>query len=168
MLIGEKELLPHWETEGLHPVTCGSSILVHYSHRLLDVFKIELLSTIWQKWHLFYSVEAFLAGPLKYVTLQEADLICGLVLSPAVLSEFLPWIIVGSLSLFSVLLCLFLPETLRQPLPDTIQQMGLVQWSVTLNSSLCVCVCVCVCVLRVFSTCMSNFLLTKLSTVSSV
>ncbi|XP_036966746.1 solute carrier family 22 member 4-like isoform X2 [Acanthopagrus latus] len=46
----------------------------------------------------------------------------------AVLSEFLPWIIVGSLSLFSVLLCLFLPETLRQPLPDTIQQMGLVQW----------------------------------------
>ncbi|XP_073330192.1 solute carrier family 22 member 4-like [Pagrus major] len=44
-----------------------------------------------------------------------------------VLSEFLPWIVVGSLSLFSVPLCLFLPETLRQPLPDTIQQMGLIQ-----------------------------------------
>lgn len=72
-----------------------------------------------------------MAGPLNYVMLQEADLICGLVLSPVVLSEFLPWIVVGSLSLFSVLLCLFLPETLRQPLPDTIQQMGLVQRSVT-------------------------------------
>ncbi|KAM9804525.1 solute carrier family 22 member 4-like [Neosynchiropus ocellatus] len=37
--------------------------------------------------------------------------------------QFLPWIIVGSLSLLSVLLCFFLPETFRKPLPDTIQQM---------------------------------------------
>ncbi|XP_070770964.1 solute carrier family 22 member 4-like [Enoplosus armatus] len=41
----------------------------------------------------------------------------------AVFYQFLPWIIVGSLSLLSVLLCIFLPETFRQPLPDTIQQM---------------------------------------------
>ncbi|XP_068185755.1 organic cation/carnitine transporter 2-like isoform X2 [Antennarius striatus] len=41
----------------------------------------------------------------------------------AVLSEFLPWIIVGGLSLLSVVLCLFLPETFRQPMPDTIQQL---------------------------------------------
>ncbi|XP_051259111.1 solute carrier family 22 member 4-like isoform X2 [Dicentrarchus labrax] len=42
----------------------------------------------------------------------------------AVFYQFLPWIIVGSLSLLSVLLCVFLPETFRQPLPDTIQQMA--------------------------------------------
>ncbi|XP_074551423.1 solute carrier family 22 member 4-like [Halichoeres trimaculatus] len=42
----------------------------------------------------------------------------------AVFYQFLPWILVGSLSLLSVLLCFFLPETFRQPLPDTIQQMA--------------------------------------------
>ncbi|XP_044073842.1 solute carrier family 22 member 4-like isoform X2 [Siniperca chuatsi] len=45
----------------------------------------------------------------------------------AVFYQFLPWIVVGSLSLLSVLLCVFLPETFRQPLPDTIQQMALTQ-----------------------------------------
>nr|XP_046260941.1 solute carrier family 22 member 5-like isoform X2 [Scatophagus argus] len=45
----------------------------------------------------------------------------------AVLYQFLPWIVVGSLSLLSVVLCVFLPETFRQPLPDTIQQMALAQ-----------------------------------------
>uniref|UniRef100_UPI0037E94278 solute carrier family 22 member 4-like n=1 Tax=Semicossyphus pulcher TaxID=241346 RepID=UPI0037E94278 len=42
----------------------------------------------------------------------------------AVFYQFLPWILVGALSLLSVLLCFFLPETFRQPLPDTIQQMA--------------------------------------------
>uniref|UniRef100_A0A3Q2FS48 Solute carrier family 22 member 4-like n=1 Tax=Cyprinodon variegatus TaxID=28743 RepID=A0A3Q2FS48_CYPVA len=38
-------------------------------------------------------------------------------------NELLPWIIIGVLSLLSVLLCIFLPETFRKPLPDTIEQM---------------------------------------------
>uniref|UniRef100_A0A3B4YQ41 Solute carrier family 22 member 4-like n=1 Tax=Seriola lalandi dorsalis TaxID=1841481 RepID=A0A3B4YQ41_SERLL len=41
----------------------------------------------------------------------------------AVFYPFLPWIVVASLSLLSVFFCIFLPETFRQPLPDTIQQM---------------------------------------------
>ncbi|XP_038550353.1 solute carrier family 22 member 4-like isoform X1 [Micropterus salmoides] len=45
----------------------------------------------------------------------------------AVFCQFLPWIIVGSLSLLSVLLCVFLPETFKKPLPDTMQQMALTQ-----------------------------------------
>ncbi|GAA6219666.1 solute carrier family 22 member 5-like [Lates japonicus] len=45
----------------------------------------------------------------------------------AAFDQLLPWIVVGSLSLLSVLLCVFLPETFRQPLPDTIQQMALTQ-----------------------------------------
>uniref|UniRef100_A0A8C6LXR7 Major facilitator superfamily (MFS) profile domain-containing protein n=1 Tax=Nothobranchius furzeri TaxID=105023 RepID=A0A8C6LXR7_NOTFU len=44
--------------------------------------------------------------------------------------EFLPSILMGALLLLSVLLCIFLPETFRQPLPDTIQQM----WSLPFNS----------------------------------
>ncbi|XP_037095900.1 solute carrier family 22 member 5-like isoform X2 [Syngnathus acus] len=38
--------------------------------------------------------------------------------------ELLPWILVGSLSVFGVVLSVFLPETFTQPLPDTIQQMA--------------------------------------------
>uniref|UniRef100_A0A3P8UYL9 Major facilitator superfamily (MFS) profile domain-containing protein n=1 Tax=Cynoglossus semilaevis TaxID=244447 RepID=A0A3P8UYL9_CYNSE len=41
----------------------------------------------------------------------------------AVFYEFLPWIVVASLSLVVSLLCAFLPETFRQPLPDTIQEL---------------------------------------------
>ncbi|XP_029967117.1 solute carrier family 22 member 5-like [Salarias fasciatus] len=41
----------------------------------------------------------------------------------AVFNQFLPWIIVGGLSLLSVGLCFFLPETFRQALPDAIQQV---------------------------------------------
>uniref|UniRef100_A0A8C2XR62 Major facilitator superfamily (MFS) profile domain-containing protein n=1 Tax=Cyclopterus lumpus TaxID=8103 RepID=A0A8C2XR62_CYCLU len=48
----------------------------------------------------------------------------------AVYYQFLPWIVVGSLSLLSVVFCVFLPETFRQPLPDTIQQMAVPQRSV--------------------------------------
>lgn len=58
--------------------------------------------------------------------LYRSDLIC----SAAVFHEFLPWIFAGSLSLLSVLLYFFLPETFRKPLPDTIQEMGHIQWSV--------------------------------------
>uniref|UniRef100_A0A3B5MM26 Major facilitator superfamily (MFS) profile domain-containing protein n=1 Tax=Xiphophorus couchianus TaxID=32473 RepID=A0A3B5MM26_9TELE len=39
------------------------------------------------------------------------------------LQILLPWITLGVLSLLGVLLCIFLPETFRQPLPDTIEQM---------------------------------------------
>uniref|UniRef100_A0A3P8V100 Major facilitator superfamily (MFS) profile domain-containing protein n=1 Tax=Cynoglossus semilaevis TaxID=244447 RepID=A0A3P8V100_CYNSE len=42
----------------------------------------------------------------------------------AVFYEFLPWIVVASLSLVVSLLCAFLPETFRQPLPDTIQELN--------------------------------------------
>ncbi|XP_041807357.1 solute carrier family 22 member 4-like [Chelmon rostratus] len=42
----------------------------------------------------------------------------------AMFYQFLPWIIVGSLALLCALLCVFLPETFRKPLPDTIQQMA--------------------------------------------
>ncbi|KAI4805781.1 hypothetical protein KUCAC02_010378 [Chaenocephalus aceratus] len=45
----------------------------------------------------------------------------------AVFNQFLPWIIMGCLSLLSVLVCFFLPETFREPLIDTIEQMPLVQ-----------------------------------------
>ncbi|XP_062259250.1 solute carrier family 22 member 4-like [Platichthys flesus] len=45
----------------------------------------------------------------------------------AVFYQFLPWIVVAGLSLLSVILCVFLPETFRQPLPDTIQQMAVKQ-----------------------------------------
>ncbi|CAI5655402.1 solute carrier family 22 member 4 [Oreochromis niloticus] len=45
----------------------------------------------------------------------------------AVFYEFLPWMLVGSLSLVSVVLCFFLPETFREPLPDTIDQMQAIQ-----------------------------------------
>ncbi|XP_068592786.1 organic cation/carnitine transporter 2-like [Cebidichthys violaceus] len=45
----------------------------------------------------------------------------------AVFNQFLPWIIVGCLSLLSVVICVFLPETFRRPLPDTIQQMAVTQ-----------------------------------------
>lgn len=41
----------------------------------------------------------------------------------AVFNQYLPWIVTGCLSLLSVLLIVFLPETFRHPLPDTIQQM---------------------------------------------
>ncbi|KAM7379968.1 hypothetical protein PAMP_003299 [Pampus punctatissimus] len=51
------------------------------------------------------------------------------VLQLAVFYQYLPWIVVGSLSLLSVLLCMFLPETFRRPLPDTIQQLAFIQWS---------------------------------------
>ncbi|MEQ2213240.1 hypothetical protein XENOCAPTIV_011744, partial [Xenoophorus captivus] len=43
-------------------------------------------------------------------------------------NELLPWIIVGVLSLLSIFLCIFLPETFRQPLLDTIEQMPVIQW----------------------------------------
>lgn len=43
-------------------------------------------------------------------------------------NQFLPWIIVSTLSLLCVLLCVFLPETFRKPLPDTIQQIAAIQW----------------------------------------
>ncbi|XP_070832615.1 solute carrier family 22 member 4-like [Chaetodon trifascialis] len=43
-------------------------------------------------------------------------------------NQFLPWIIVSSLSLLCVLLCVFLPETFRKPLPDTVQQIAVIQW----------------------------------------
>ncbi|XP_059199000.1 organic cation/carnitine transporter 2-like [Centropristis striata] len=46
----------------------------------------------------------------------------------AVYYQFLPWIVVGSLSVLGVLVCIFLPETFRQPLPDTIQQMPLTRF----------------------------------------
>ncbi|XP_041857949.1 solute carrier family 22 member 4-like [Melanotaenia boesemani] len=46
----------------------------------------------------------------------------------AVFQRLLPWIVIASLSLLSVLLCIFLPETFRQPLPDTIQQMRVTKW----------------------------------------
>ncbi|KAG8000905.1 SEC14 domain and spectrin repeat-containing protein 1 [Nibea albiflora] len=49
----------------------------------------------------------------------------------AVFYQFLPWIVVGSLSLLSVVLSVFLPETFRQPLPDTIEQMAQTQRSVS-------------------------------------
>ncbi|XP_035994927.1 solute carrier family 22 member 4 isoform X1 [Fundulus heteroclitus] len=49
-------------------------------------------------------------------------------LETAEINELLPWIIAGALSLFSVLLCIFLPETFRQPLPDTIEQMPVTHW----------------------------------------
>ncbi|XP_075887157.1 organic cation/carnitine transporter 2-like [Nelusetta ayraudi] len=41
----------------------------------------------------------------------------------AVFSPFLPWIIVGCLSLLSALLCFLLPETFKKPMLDSIQQM---------------------------------------------
>uniref|UniRef100_A0A3P8V546 Major facilitator superfamily (MFS) profile domain-containing protein n=1 Tax=Cynoglossus semilaevis TaxID=244447 RepID=A0A3P8V546_CYNSE len=41
--------------------------------------------------------------------------------------SFLPWIVVASLSLVVSLLCAFLPETFRQPLPDTIQELKPIQ-----------------------------------------
>uniref|UniRef100_A0A3B5MMQ7 Major facilitator superfamily (MFS) profile domain-containing protein n=1 Tax=Xiphophorus couchianus TaxID=32473 RepID=A0A3B5MMQ7_9TELE len=43
-------------------------------------------------------------------------------------NKLLPWITLGVLSLLGVLLCIFLPETFRQPLPDTIEQMPVTQW----------------------------------------
>ncbi|KAK5890236.1 hypothetical protein CesoFtcFv8_013776 [Champsocephalus esox] len=46
----------------------------------------------------------------------------------AVFNQFLPWIIMGCLSLLSLLVCFFLPETFREPLIDTIEQMPPVQW----------------------------------------
>uniref|UniRef100_A0A7N8WSD7 Solute carrier family 22 member 5-like n=1 Tax=Mastacembelus armatus TaxID=205130 RepID=A0A7N8WSD7_9TELE len=46
------------------------------------------------------------------------------------ISPYLLQLVVGSLSLLSVLLCVLLPETFRKPLPDTIQQITLPQWSV--------------------------------------
>ncbi|XP_075334759.1 solute carrier family 22 member 4-like [Odontesthes bonariensis] len=46
----------------------------------------------------------------------------------AVFNRLLPWIVVGFLSLLSVLLCIFLPETFKQLLPDTIQQMPVTQF----------------------------------------
>ncbi|XP_041663310.1 solute carrier family 22 member 5-like isoform X3 [Cheilinus undulatus] len=45
----------------------------------------------------------------------------------AVFYQFLPWIVMGALSLLGVLLCFLLPETFKQPLPDTIQQMAATQ-----------------------------------------
>ncbi|XP_028992593.1 organic cation/carnitine transporter 2-like [Betta splendens] len=56
----------------------------------------------------------------------------------AAFNEFLPWIVVGSLSLLSVLLYVFLPDTFRKPLPDTIEEMGRIQrlrWPWTSSSS---------------------------------
>ncbi|XP_077435500.1 solute carrier family 22 member 4-like isoform X2 [Vanacampus margaritifer] len=46
------------------------------------------------------------------------------ILELGVWNELLPWILVGSLSVFGVALAVFLPETLARPLPDTIQQMA--------------------------------------------
>ncbi|XP_072368596.1 organic cation/carnitine transporter 2-like [Scyliorhinus torazame] len=52
----------------------------------------------------------------------------GSIISPyifhlGVYSEFLPYILMGSLTVFSAFLVLFLPETLNVPLPETIDQM---------------------------------------------
>ncbi|KAK7929548.1 hypothetical protein WMY93_005943 [Mugilogobius chulae] len=41
-----------------------------------------------------------------------------------VVSPSLPWLVVASLSLLSVLLLFFLPETFKEPLPDAIEQMA--------------------------------------------
>ncbi|KAM4731840.1 solute carrier family 22 member 4-like isoform 2-T2 [Anableps anableps] len=49
-------------------------------------------------------------------------------LEMAEFNELLPWIVLGVLSLLSVVLCTFLPEMFRQPLPDTIEQMPVTQW----------------------------------------
>uniref|UniRef100_A0A3B5MMQ2 Major facilitator superfamily (MFS) profile domain-containing protein n=1 Tax=Xiphophorus couchianus TaxID=32473 RepID=A0A3B5MMQ2_9TELE len=49
-------------------------------------------------------------------------------LEMAEFNKLLPWITLGVLSLLGVLLCIFLPETFRQPLPDTIEQMPVTQW----------------------------------------
>ncbi|XP_054887324.1 solute carrier family 22 member 4-like isoform X1 [Poeciliopsis prolifica] len=49
-------------------------------------------------------------------------------LEMAEFNKLLPWITLGALSLLGVLLCIFLPETFRQPLPDTIEQMPVMQW----------------------------------------
>lgn len=43
--------------------------------------------------------------------------------STAVYFEFLPYIILGTLSVASSLAAFFLPETLRVPLPQTIEEM---------------------------------------------
>ncbi|XP_005475467.1 solute carrier family 22 member 5 isoform X2 [Oreochromis niloticus] len=45
----------------------------------------------------------------------------------AVFYEFLPWLTVGSLSVISVLVSLFLPESFGKPLPDTIDQMQVIK-----------------------------------------
>lgn len=42
----------------------------------------------------------------------------------AVLEPWLPWLLVACLSLLSVLLTCFLPETFREPMPDAIEQMA--------------------------------------------
>ncbi|KAF7643417.1 hypothetical protein LDENG_00240060 [Lucifuga dentata] len=48
------------------------------------------------------------------------------------LYDFLPWLVIVLLSLLCAFLCIFLPETLRQPLPDSIQQMAPAQrWPCT-------------------------------------
>ncbi|XP_061649559.1 organic cation/carnitine transporter 2-like isoform X2 [Phyllopteryx taeniolatus] len=59
-----------------------------------------------------FSVLGALALLLVQITLQ------------GVWYELLPWILVGSLSVFGVVLSIFLPETFTHPLPDTIQQMA--------------------------------------------
>lgn len=58
-----------------------------------------------------------------------------LFLSAAVFSPFLPWIIVGSLSLLSALLCFLLPETFKKPMLDSIQQMEPIRWLVSAHTA---------------------------------
>uniref|UniRef100_A0A672ZBK4 Major facilitator superfamily (MFS) profile domain-containing protein n=1 Tax=Sphaeramia orbicularis TaxID=375764 RepID=A0A672ZBK4_9TELE len=48
----------------------------------------------------------------------------------AAVDPVVPWVVVGSLCLLSVVLCILLPETFRKPMPDSVQQMGHIQRSV--------------------------------------
>ncbi|XP_029980913.1 solute carrier family 22 member 4-like [Sphaeramia orbicularis] len=45
----------------------------------------------------------------------------------AAVDPVVPWVVVGSLCLLSVVLCILLPETFRKPMPDSVQQMGHIQ-----------------------------------------
>ncbi|KAG7220354.1 hypothetical protein INR49_010190 [Caranx melampygus] len=45
-------------------------------------------------------------------------------MATSVFHESLPWMLLAYLSLISMILCFFLPETFKQPIPDTIQQMA--------------------------------------------
>ena len=56
-------------------------------------------------------------------TTSNCILSLGLCFATGAYDRFLPYILMGSLSILTAILTLFLPETFGTPLPDTIDQM---------------------------------------------
>ncbi|XP_022059320.2 solute carrier family 22 member 4-like [Acanthochromis polyacanthus] len=90
---------------GKFGVMAGTSVLYMYTGEL---FPTVIRNTAMSSCAMFSRVGSSLSPFLLHL---------------AVFGQFLPWILVAFLSFLGALLCIFLPETFKRSMPDTIQQM---------------------------------------------